>query len=356
MKRLCAILLALVTAVPAFCCTTAVVTAGASYDGRPLLWKQRDAGDKYNIIANVSGGTYAFTGLFSTSDTLRLRCYGGVNEAGFAIVNNLSTRNGELISKALKECASVEEFDALLQAEAVPRLLSANFGVADSKGGAAYFEAGDSTFVRYDVPDGEIMFRTNFSLSGDLSRGHGYMRYDTMDMLTEPAGCFDPIFFMRAGRTFMKDGRDALRVSNAAAIREHDFIPRGTTVSSIVIECPVKAGEKPLLWCAIGYTPCIYAILAVQGEPLPEALQGGANLAAVELFGRVHTDDGKMVKVRPMRRTVRIVESYESREYRKARRMLRRMRAEGSDAAALVAEYNKGADARFGKFKNRMKL
>ena len=343
------------------------MSAEASGTGRPLIWKQRDASNPYNCIAHVRGERYAYTALFPTADKARRNAYAGINEAGFAISNNLSynlrpedssldTRNGELISKALKECASVEEFDALLQAEAVPRLLSANFGVADSKGGAAYFEAGDSTFVRYDVPDGEIMFRTNFSLSGDLSRGHGYMRYDTMDMLTEPAGCFDPIFFMRAGRTFMKDGRDALRVSNAAAIREHDFIPRGTTVSSIVIECPVKAGEKPLLWCAIGYTPCIYAILAVQGEPLPEALQGGANLAAVELFGRVHTDDGKMVKVRPMRRTVRIVESYESREYRKARRMLRRMRAEGSDAAALVAEYNKGADARFGKFKNRMKL
>lgn len=355
MKRLWAILIALMLAADLLACTTAVVTAGASRSGRPMLWKQRDASDPYNIIVNVTGGQYAYTGLFPTSDTLHTKCYAGVNEAGFALMNSLSynmrpdslgfdTRAGLFMARALAECATVEEFMAFLEAEPVPRGLSTNFGVADSHGGAAYFEADDSTFVRYDVPDGDILFRTNYSLSGDPERGRGQVRFQTMDYITEPPGLFDPSFFMHTGRSYLKDGRDALGLAGEE-MEEHDFIPRSTTVSSVVIECPVREGEKGVLWCATGYTPCCYAIAAVQGEPLPQALQGGANLAAVELFGRVH--DGKELKVKPLRRIIRLVERFERREIRLGKLMLGR---------GDVQKYNEGADRRFRQFKRKLKI
>lgn len=358
MKRLGAILIALLLAAEAFACTTAIVTAGASKSGRPLLWKQRDASDPYNVIANVSGGRYAFTGLFPTSDTLHTKCYAGINEAGFAIINNISynlrpdslgfdTHAGLLMSRALAECATVEEFLQLLDAEPVPKSLSTNFGVADSRGGAAYFEAGDSTFVRYDVPDGDILFRTNFSLSGDPSRGRGKARYETMEMLTEPPGLFDPSFFLNTGRSFIKDGHDWLH--GTKTLLETDFIPRTTSVSSIVIECPVREGERGLMWCATGYTPCCYAILAIQGEPLPQALQGDANLASVELFKRVH--DGKTLDVRQIRKIMRIVRSAERKEFRRGGKLVR-----GGINAQGVRLYNEGADKRFLRFKKRLAL
>ena len=363
MKRLCVILLALALSAPAFCCTTAIVSAGASYSGRPLLWKQRDASDKYNIIARVEGGTYAYTGLFPTRDTLRTTCYAGINEAGFAIINNLSynlrpdslgfdTKAGPLMARALAECVTVEDFERLLTGVPVPRLLSTNFGVADSAGGAAYFEAGDSTYVRFDVPQDDILFRTNYSLSGDPSRGRGYARFQTMDFLTEPPGLFGPEFFFKAGRSFIKDGRDELRGKWSGEMLEHDFIPRSTTISSIVIEVPVREGERGLMWCATGYTPCCYAIPVWDGYPIPEALQGGANLAAVKLFDRIHSkEDGKMLKIGPLRRIMRIVAHYERREARIASRLARR----GPDASS-IEKYHQGADRRFRNFKKRMKL
>ena len=356
MKRLGFILVALLLAADALACTTAIVTAGASRSGRPMLWKQRDASDPYNVIANVSGGRFAYTGLFPTSDSLHTKCYAGINEAGFALINSLSynmrpdsagfdTRAGLFMARALAECATVEDFLKMLDAEPVPKGFSTNFGAADSRGGAAYFEADDSTFVRYDVPSCDILFRTNFSLSGDPSRGRGQARYETMDILTEPPGLFDPAFFFQTGRSFIKDGRDWF--AGAKTLEETGFIPRTTTVSSIVIECPVREGERGLLWCATGYTPCSYAILAVQGEPLPQALQGEANLAAVELFKRTH--DGKMLDARKLRKIMRIVRQTERKELRLGSRL------KGYDSEA-VSSYNEGADKRFRKFKKRLSL
>ena len=112
--------LLLLCAVPADACTTAVVSAQASGTGRPMIWKQRDASDAYNRIVYVQGEKYGFTALFSTSDQACRNAYAGINEAGFAISNNLSynlrpdslgvtgTRNGALMRQALGSCASVE--------------------------------------------------------------------------------------------------------------------------------------------------------------------------------------------------------------------------------------------------------
>ena len=66
MKRLLLVIAALILSVDIWACTTAVVSAGASADGRPMLWKQRDAPDPYNVIAHIKGGKYAFTALFPT--------------------------------------------------------------------------------------------------------------------------------------------------------------------------------------------------------------------------------------------------------------------------------------------------
>ncbi len=359
MKRLWFLVLAVLLPAASFACTTAVVGAGASATGRPMLWKQRDAPDPYNIIAHVTGGKFSYTGLFPTSDTLRTKCYAGINEAGFAIINNLSynmrpdslgfdTCAGRTMANALASCRSVEDFAGLLDSLPRPMNLSTNFGVADSKGGAAYFEVGDSTVVRYDVPSDGILFRTNYSLAGDPARGRGHERFKTMDYLTEPPGKFDAQFFLKAGRSFLKDGRDALASAPSAGLLEHDFIPRTTTVSSIVIECPSKEGEKGLLWCATGYTPCCYAIAAFEGEPLPDALGGPSNMLSRTLFDRVH--EGENVKPVELRRIIKEVECFERREMRAAKRLMRR----GLTHEAVLT-YNAEADSRFKQFSDKVK-
>ena len=358
MKRLWVILLAVLLPAASFACTTAVVSAGASATGRPMLWKQRDASDPYNIIVRVSGGPLAYTGLFPTSDTLHTKCYAGINEAGFAIINNLSynmrpdslgfdTCAGRTMARALACCRSVDDFAALLAELPRPMNLSTNFGVADPMGGAAYFEVGDNAVVRYDVPAGGILFRTNYSLAGDPGRGRGYERYKTMDYLTEPPGKFDPQFFFKTGRSFLRDGRDALATAPATGLLEHDFIPRSTTVSSLVIECPSQAGEKGLLWCATGYTPCCYAVAVFEGEELPEAVQGAANLLSRRLYERV--PDGKLVDPVLLRRIIRRVEHFERLEFRAARRLMDR-----GVTPEAVRSYNASADRRFRRFERKV--
>ena len=74
----------------ALACTTAAVSSKASRDGRPMLWKQRDTSDPYNRLVHVSGGKYAYTSIFSCRDTLCAEAYAGINEVGFAIINNMS--------------------------------------------------------------------------------------------------------------------------------------------------------------------------------------------------------------------------------------------------------------------------
>lgn len=365
MKRLWVILASMLLCADVFACTTAVVSAGASADGRPMLWKQRDAPDPYNIIVHVKGGTYAYTALFPTRDTLHIRAYAGINEAGFGIMNNLSynlgsdeivqrTKAGPLMARALACCRTLEDFEALLRDPSRPWPQSSNFGVIDAQGGAAYFEVSDTAFVRFDVPPGGILYRTNYSLSGDEGRGRGFERYSTMGRLTEGRSGYTPEFFLNAGRSHIQHGADSLRCRRSGWLLEHDYIPRPTTTASIIIEgvatgAPVNSG---MMWCATGYTPSAYAIpvWVAAGDEFPDCLKGSANLLSVELSRSIHShpDHPKMVDVKRLRQVRKAVQRAEGREMRAARRLMRR----GLTPEA-VRTYNASADRRFRKFAGR---
>lgn len=61
MKRICLLLslLALLGGAGDLrACTTAIVSAEASANGRPMIWKQRDASNIYNCLRHVSGPRY----------------------------------------------------------------------------------------------------------------------------------------------------------------------------------------------------------------------------------------------------------------------------------------------------------
>ena len=368
--------LLLLCAVPALACTTAVVSAQASGTGRPMIWKQRDAEDEYNRMAYVRGEKYGFTALFATSDTLFKSVYAGINEAGFAISNNLSynlrpesvgvtgTRNGALMTLALGTCATLDDFEALLAAKEHPMRLSSNFAVIDAQGGAAYFEVSDTAYARFDVPPGGYLFRTNYSLSGDPGRGRGFARYATMEQVMKEQAVhgFEPGFFLHTGRTFRNalGEKDALKQAHGLYLYEHDFIPRNTTVSSLVIE-GVATGGKPdsgVLWCAVGYTPCSYAVpvWVAAGERIPSMLTGDApaNGLAVRLKHSLRPIewDNKYLNVNALRKIIRQVEKAERAELKAGRRLIAEMDRNGFDPAA-IAEYNAEAASRFDRFKNQ---
>ena len=183
-------------------CTTAVVSGKATDDGRPLLLKNRDAASLQNRLVYFFDGKYRFIGLVNSEDKENKEVWCGFNEAGFGIMNSasynlkindttkLADQEGKLMKIALEQCATIEDFEKLLQALPKPLGVEANFGVIDAKGGAAYFETNNFDYIKYDVNDPEVapngyLIRTNFSISGEENKGYGYIRYATAKGLFE---------------------------------------------------------------------------------------------------------------------------------------------------------------------------
>ena len=369
--------LLLLWSIPAYTCTTAIVSAEASGTGRPMIWKQRDAADDYNRIAYVRGEKYGFTALFPTSDVLFAKAYAGINEVGFAISNNLTynlrpdslgvagTRNGEWMTRALGTCRTVDEFEAMLAREEHPMRLCSNFSVIDAAGGAAYFEVSDSAYVRFDVPKGGYLYRTNFSLSGDPERGRGFARYMTMTQLMsrQAKQKFTPEFFLNTGRSYVNvlTGGNALMKADGDFLYEHDFIPRSTTTASLVLEGVAPGGKADggILWCAVGYTPCSYAVpvWVAAGEKIPSMLtdDAPANRLAVDLKRSLRPLDWdeKYLDVKALRKILQRVRKAERTELKAGRRLAEEMDKAGFDRAA-VERYNAEADHRFDRFKNQI--
>lgn len=275
-KLLSVIIVYLVGWIPMFPCTSAVVSGRVTPDGRPLLWKHRDASDLNNRIVHfeAEGGKLEFVGLVNGVDTMANEVWAGYNTSGFAIMNtasynlkndtsSLSDREGVVMKQVLGECRTVEDFARLLDSLPRPIGVEANFGVVDALGGAAYFEVNSYEVFRYDVkdsPDGYLL-RTNYSVSGRPNEGYGYIRYDNAARLFSRAAsersitpewitgvCSRSFYHILLGRDFTTD----------AWVVDQDFIPRRSTSASVVIE-GVKPEESPVfttMWTILGYPPC----------------------------------------------------------------------------------------------------
>ena len=367
--------LTLLLSVKASACTTAIVSAEASATGRPLIWKQRDADNVRNTLAHVKGERYSYTGIYADTDTRHSKTYGGINEVGFAIANNLSynlrphdtgTQNGLLMSRALGICESLEDFENMLR-EGTGLAISANFAVIDAHGGAAYFETWDHGYTRYDVPEGGVLYRTNFSLSGRENEGGGYARYEAISQIMEkrPRGGYSPEFFLDAARNFRHgfSGRDALKGNTL--VYDNHLIPRPWSASSVIIE-GVTQTQRPdagMMWFVPGYPPCSYAVAVwvAAGDNLPATVSGDApaNALAVALMHKVHPffqneEGAEYLDVKAVKKILPIVRKAEKKELEAGAALDLRFRKNGFSPEA-VTEYNKEAQKRFESFKNKVK-
>lgn len=295
-KLLSVIIVYLVGWIPMFPCTSAVVSGRVTPDGRPLLWKHRDASDLNNRIVHfeAEGGKLEFVGLVNGVDTMANEVWAGYNTSGFAIMNtasynlkndtsSLSDREGVVMKQVLGECRTVEDFARLLDSLPRPIGVEANFGVVDALGGAAYFEVNSYEVFRYDVkdsPDGYLL-RTNYSVSGRPNEGYGYIRYDNAAWLFSRAAsersitpewitgvCSRSFYHTFLGRDFTTD----------AWVVDQDFIPRRSTSASVVIE-GVNPGKSPVfttMWTMLGYPPCSVVLPVWIGceYGVPTLLQG----------------------------------------------------------------------------------
>lgn len=303
MKRIlcsCCLLLMLFASVePMQACTSAVVSGKATPDGRPLLWKNRDTGFLRNHVAYVRGEKYDFiANVNSVNFPAKKEAWIGVNAAGFALMNTQSynlvemddddergAANGRIIYRALEVCATVEEFRHFLDTVAKPSQIEANFGVIDAGGGAAMFEVDYYKYTMFDANDPKdapygYIARTNFSFTGKVNQGAGYVRYMEADQVLmkasatggiTPAGIFNDLSRSFHNPMLGIDLRSGAynRPQGSGWFIDQDFISRNSTSCSVVVQ-GVRAdepGELTTMWTVLGYPPT--------GVALPLWVKGG---------------------------------------------------------------------------------
>lgn len=371
-----AIVIAVLTVVPAEACTSAVISGRATKSGRPLLWKHRDTGTEWNHIEYLKGKRFAFTGLVNSADEERKEVWAGANERGFAIMNTASynmkpdslkylpEREGEIMKQALGECATVAEFEEFLKNMSQPRALETNFGVIDAEGGAAYFEVWDYGYTKYDAndtaqyPNGYII-RSNYSFSGAQDEGMGYIRYQNAEYLLHKAYATGALsaewIFSSASRSFYHAilGNDALSSSPNGWAIDQDFIPRNSSSASVVVE-GVRKGENPdatTIWSVIGYPPCSYAVAAwvkakdeiVDVIAATDNGRSAVNRLAValkrEVFPISRGNGSKYMRVDVIARAIDALRPYEVKSMQAAASVRDRIAKEGF-SIEFVREYN----------------
>ena len=282
---------------PVLACTSVIVSGKATKDGRPLIFKHRDSGKLHNMMIVVQGRRYRYLGLVNAEDTMPIDVWGGHNEAGFGIINtaayNMNGDGGDtdgdgiFIRKALELCATLEDFERLLDTVKKPREVNSNFAVLDANGGCAYYETGNYDYVKFDVndpsvaPDGYLM-RTNFGTTGNHKLDQGVERYCAInDFMAEACknGNLEHDYLMTHISRYLKHGVTQLDMYEYMPETEndtryfpfHDYISRYSSASVIMVQ-GVRPDESPLntvSWSIIGWpltTVAIPLVLTPSGK------------------------------------------------------------------------------------------
>lgn len=342
------------------------------------MWKQRDTGNPFNEVRFIKGEKYDLVAVFNCSDINAEHAFIGVNTAGLAVMNNMSYNigdgegddNGVIMRLALARCATIDEFEAFIKENLDKYSLAANFGAIDSYGGAAYIEAGGDKCIRYDVPEGSWLVRTNYSLAGDGTNFAGTARYKTAEhVMTSHKGKFSVDDLIDGlGRSYFNEvtGVNAIHRNHIALDR--DFIARPTTVSSVCIEgvTPSERKDASIMWSATGFTPCCYAVPVwiAAGDDIPSFLQTdeeeerlSANRLAHELKGEVHPADadimGQYIDFRILKPIMRLVRKAEATEYKKGYETDALIRREFD--SEKVSAFNREAESRYKRFIDQVK-
>lgn len=296
-------------------CTSAIISGKAALNGRPLMWKHRDSNANENKLMFFKGFKYDFIGDVNVKDTLANSVWMGSNTTGFSIMNTASynvdtintnnlprERDGYVMKRALAECATLADFEALLNELVGKWGVASNFGVIDAQGGAAYYEVDYKTYKKFDVNDSAIapdgyLLRTNYSVSGKDLKGQGYIRYETAKEIFSEH--FDKnknicvTFLLKTADRNMLHSltRDDVYkmdlpqdTTDKKIIAFRDFIVRYSSISTMVVH-GVKPGEDPALttlWTVLGFpvTTLVTPVWVAAGENLPLVTIGEKGVTA----------------------------------------------------------------------------
>jgi hypothetical protein len=289
-------------------CSTAVIGGAASVDGRPILWKNRDTDHLRNKVVFVKESPYSYLGVVDADDASGRRVYVGLNAAGFAIMNTVAYNlpkkadeaadlEGTIMADALRLCRTADDFEDYLKRNTGRELGSqANFGVIDAAGGAAVFEVHNNGYRRLDASDTpeKYVLVTNFSRSGEVDKGRGYVRFERLTELfredEDGKYAFDQVLggFTRDLQNPYVPGLDPAERAKLPADRPsylytQQTIDRGCTASAVVIHGAETGGSASdaTMWVILGEPVCGIAVpLWVETGEVPPEL-GGALAAPI---------------------------------------------------------------------------
>ncbi len=277
-------------------CTSAIVAASKSSEGVPLLWKHRDISSGCKTrVEYVTGDGYSYTAIVPNTKSWDKQVLCGINEKAFGIFNTAShgmqkATEGEwnavqlplsggfssIMAKALKKCATVDEFEAFLKSTKRKRGFNTNIGVGDASGEVAYFEIWDLGYKRYNVNERSEGFdvRSNFSFAATDERGTSERRYNLiMKQMRDHEDLFTPQQFVNYSRSYNSIKYGDILASSEPYICNNHSVARATSVSTAIMVCDPK---NPRMLVANG-NPVAGLALPVYvnaGKELPCCLNG----------------------------------------------------------------------------------
>ena len=285
---------------PSRACTSVIVSGRVTKDGRPLIYKNRDTRSLSNMTLVVQGPKYRYLGLVNAKDTAPVSVWGGHNEAGFAIVNtaayNLNGDGGDtdgdgiLMRKALGLCATLADFERLIDTVKKPMDVNSNFAVMDAQGGCAYYETGNYSFVKFDANDPEVapdgyLMRTNFGTTGNHKLDVGVERYQAITDFMKVAceeGHLDHDYLVTHIPRYMTHGLTKMNIydfmpetkSDTTYFPFADYTVRYSTASVILVQ-GVRPDESPLntvSWTIMGWplTSVAIPLVLMPSDRLPD--------------------------------------------------------------------------------------
>ena len=249
-----------------------------------MIFKNRDTGEVNNVVVVVQGELYRYMGITAFSDKKPTDIWGGHNEVGFAIMNtaayNLNgckgkdtDHDGIVMRRALEVCRTLADFEHLLDTLPKPLDVNSNFGVLDADGGCAYYETGDSGFVKFDVndplvaPEGYLV-RTNHGLTGCRDIDSGVERFMAItDLMAEAnrEGHLDCQYLLTRVPRCLKHGLTKQNLyedmpkdeNDVRMIPFIDYIPRYISSSCLLVQGVAKGepASHTISWTSIGW-PC----------------------------------------------------------------------------------------------------
>lgn len=281
-------------------CTVGVACGRATADGRPLLWKNRDARERDNVVLALADGRIPYFGLCNAGNSDAV--WGGANVAGFCIVNAVSRdlpegsdqgpANGAFIKLALQQCETVAQFEELLRAtDTSGRRTRANFGVIDAQGAAAFFEAGHACFRRFDAEGAAsgVLLRTNFSVTGGGDRGRERLARAEELCAAPAARRLTPRFLLQQLLRDVKAPPSA-SAGGKGRLDVRETIHRQNTVAALVLH-GVKAGEDAkwtTMWAVLGQPLFAMAVpLWPAAGVVPRSLSGDPKSSLCDLSQRL---------------------------------------------------------------------